>query len=170
MADVVRDLTMYKSTDGTPNHGIIYSGSDSIEIIQKFTIPAETDVASIIRLCEIPSNFILTAGSISYDGAPGTGAMDVGIYETEEHGGEAIDIDAFIDGQAITSPGSTSLLDALAIGDLDKTIYELAVELGSSREDTSSYRQSYVLGLTVNTAAVDAASVCVLKASLVRKS
>lgn len=169
MANTVRDLSPYKSTDGTPNHGIIYSGSDAIDIIQKFTITDETDAASIIRLCEIPSNFVLESGSIAYDGVPTTGTIDVGLYETEEHGGGAIDVDAFIDGQAITTAGSTSLLAAVAIGNLDKTIYELAQTLGSSRDDVSSSRQAYVLAITT-TVALDADCVCVLKARLVRKS
>lgn len=170
MADVVRDVTTYKSTDNTPKHGILYAGADSLEIIQKFTILDESDTDSVYRLCELPSNFVITAGNISYDGAPSAGAIDLGLYETEEHGGGVIDADAFIDGQAITSAGSTTVLDNLAVADLDKTIYELAEELGSSREDTSAYRQAYVMGLKVVTAATDADSVCVLKLSLARRS
>lgn len=165
------DLTMYKSTDGTPKHGILATGSDTIDIIQKFTIPNTSSVASVLRLCEVPSNFVLTAGSIQFDGE-NTGAMtiDAGLFETEEHGGEVIDVDCFVDGQAVNSAGSVSLLAAVAIGDLDKTLYEYAKAKGVSRTDVSSSRQAYVLGVTLGAAAADADNVCVLKATFVRKS
>jgi hypothetical protein len=167
----VVDLTMYKSTDGTPKHGILATGSDTIDIVQKFTIPDTSTVTSVLRLCEVPSNFVLTAGTIQYDGG-NTAAMtiDAGLFETEEHGGGVIDVDCFVDGQDVSSAGSVSLLDAVAIGDLDKTMHELVVAKGVSRTDKSSTRQAYVLGITLGVEDADADNVCVLKATFVRKS
>lgn len=169
MADVVRDVECYKSTDGTPVHAIKATGADSLEIILKYEIPDESDAASIFRLCEVPSNFVLTAGTLTWEEVTGCTDNNLGLYENAEHGSGVILADMFIDGQSFAAGGSVSVLTNLNIEHLDKTFYELAETLGVSRDDVSSSRQSYVIGLSLVNKST-AAGTIVLKLSLARKS
>jgi hypothetical protein len=162
------DERLYKSSDGTPVHAIKAAGTDTLQIVAKITLDQDTAVNYKVAVCEVPSNFVIVGGSLEMDGAA-TGNVDLGLFETEEHGDTEIDGDMFIDNQDVTTAGSTSVLSNVALADQDKTIYELANKVATFDYGSAS-RQAFVLGLTVKTMIQAADSVSILRVNLARKS
>jgi len=161
----VVDLTTYKSTDNTPIDAVTVAGADSLMVVAKGTITDTNSIASIYRLAEIPSNYIPVSGEITCDAITSVNDADLGLYETEEHGGAVIDVDALMDGGDLSSalaPGAgLSPISAVTIANQNKALYLLA-------SDVSSERQTYVLALTINAAATATGSF-IVRLHLVRR-
>lgn len=161
----VVDLTTYKSTDNTPIDAVTVAGADTLVVVAKGTITNGNDIASIYRLAEIPSNFIPVGGEITCDAITGVNDADLGLYETTEHGGAVIDVDALMDGGTLASalaPGAgLSPISAVTIANQNKALYLLA-------SDVCSERQTYVLALTIN-AAASATGSFIVRLNLVRR-
>jgi len=161
----VVDLTTYKSTDNTPIDAVTVAGADSLMVVAKGTITDTNSIASIYRLAEIPSNYIPVSGEITCDAITSVNDADLGLYETEEHGGAVIDVDALMDGGDISSAlppgGGLSPISAVTIANQDAALYTLA-------GDVSSERQAYVLALTINAAATATGTV-IVRLTLVRR-
>lgn len=162
------DERLYKSSDGTPVHAIKTAGTDTLQIVAKITLDQDTAAGHRVAVCEVPSNFVIVGGSLEMDGVP-TGNVDLGLFETEEHGDTEIDEDMFIDNQDVTTAGSTSVLSEVALADQDKTIYELANEVADFDYE-SACRQAFVIGLTVAHVIQGDDSVSILRVKLARKS
>ena len=58
------------------------------------SVPAALSATSIIRLCQVPSNAVVTDLRLS-SGAQAAGVADVGIYRTNNDGGAVVDADFF---------------------------------------------------------------------------
>jgi len=161
----VVDLTTYKTTDNTPIDAVVVAGADCLEVIAKANITSGDSATSIYRIAEIPSNYVPVGGEITCDALTGLDDVDLGLYETEEHGGGVLDVDALVDGGDLTSalaPGSgLSPISAVTIANQDAALHSLV-------SDVCSERQSYVLALTINKDAAATGVVCV-KLRLVRR-
>jgi len=161
----VVDKTQYKTTDNTPADAIRVSGADMLTVVAKASITNGDSATSIYRIAEIPSNFVPVGGEITCDAITNVNDADLGLYETAEHGGAVIDVDALVDGGDVSSalaPGSgLSPISAVTITNQDAALYTLA-------SDVSSERQTYVLALTIN-ADAQATGVVVVRLNLVRR-
>jgi len=161
----VVDLTVYKTTDNTPIDAVTVGGADSLTVVAKGTITNGNSSTSIYRLAEIPSNYIPVGGEITCDAITGIDDADLGLYETAEHGGAVIDVDALVDGGNLSSalaPGSgLSPISAVTIANQNAALYTLA-------SDVSGERQAYVLALTINKNA-SATGSFIVRLNLVRR-
>jgi len=144
----VVDLTTYKkSASNIPVDAIHAGGADMLTIVARGTITNGNTSASIYRIAEIPSNYVPISGEITCAAITGIDDADLGLYETDEHGGAVIDVDALLDAGDLTAalaPGSgISPVSAVSLANQGKALYLLA-------SDVSSERQAYVLALTIN--------------------
>jgi len=111
-------------------------------------VPAALSATSIIRLCQIPSN-ARVSGVTFYSGAQGAGAVDIGIYQTNDKGGAVVDADLF--GSAVgvtTAVVGTSVLDESG----QFSIPEMAMPLWRVLGLTADPHRAYDVAATVTTA------------------
>ncbi len=144
----VVDLTTYKkSTSNIPVDAIHAGGADHLTIVARGTITNGNTSASIYRIAEIPSNFVPVGGEITCAAITGIDDADLGLYETDEHGGAVISVNALADALDLTGAlalgNGLSPVKDIALADQGKALYLLA-------SDVSSERQAYVLALTIN--------------------
>ena len=155
---VVDKTTYKKSSSGIPVDAIQACGTDVLYVLASFPITDGDSIASIYRIAEIPSNYVPVGGEITCDAITSVNDADLGLYETDEHGGAVIDVDALVDGADLSSalaPGSgLSPISAVTIANQDAALYTLA-------SDVSGERQAYVLALTINAAATATGTVIV---------
>lgn len=161
----VVDLTTYKTTDNTPKSAITVAGSDSLFVLARATITNGNSSGSIYRIAEVPSNFVPVGGEVTCAALTGLDDVDLGLYETAEHGGAVISVNALADALDVTSalaPGAgLSPIENIAIANQGKALYSLA-------SDVSSERQAYTLAITINKNAAATGDI-VVKLWLVRR-
>lgn len=58
------------------------------------SVTAALSITSIIRMCEVPSNAVVTAVHFQ-SAAQGAGKFDVGVYRNNKDGGAVVDVDLF---------------------------------------------------------------------------
>lgn len=91
-------------------------------------VSTATDTADEIRFCRIRSNAVIKQVLLSCDAVAVGGAMDVGIYRTDDDGGAVVDADHFASAQVVT----TALVDSnvahesgvYGVEDKDKPLWE----------------------------------------------
>jgi hypothetical protein len=66
-------------------------------------VSASEDVGDELRFFRVRSNAVIKQVLLSCDAVTGTGAMDVGIYQTDDNGGAVVDADHFASAQVVTS-------------------------------------------------------------------
>ena len=163
----VVDNTIYKNTTNVPIDAVAVAGQGggTLDIVAKIAITNGNSIASIYRICEVPSNFIPVSGEITCDAITSVDDADLGLYENAENGGAVIDVDALMDGGDLSSalaPGAgLSPISAVTIANQNAALYTLA-------GDVSSERQTYVLALTINKAATATGNV-IVRLKLVRR-
>ncbi len=168
----VVDNTLYRNTTNIPIDAVAVAGQGggTLDIVAKIPMLSTDDSGSIYRICEVPSNFIPVSGEITCSALTTLTDVDLGLYETPEHGGAVIDVNALADALDFSSalvPGSgLSPISAVTIGDQNKSLYLLAND--GSAVDVSSERQTYTLALTTN-ANCDADGTVILRLKLVRR-
>lgn len=80
----------------------IKSTSKLQEAIGIATVSATQASGDIIRFCRVPSNARVSQVLLSTGDATTAGAMDIGVYQTEDNGGAVVDADLFASALALT--------------------------------------------------------------------
>lgn len=97
MAVVPYKSTAITNRDATPpvqtNRALVKG--PLLVAVAKFEIAAGDDDGSTLRICELPSNAIVTSVRIWNDAITGSTSWDVGLYQTTLNGGAVIDADLF---------------------------------------------------------------------------
>jgi len=163
------DQKLYESSDNTPKHAIMTAGTDTLWVNTKIVIDEDTAAGTVIAVCEVPSNFVVVGGALENDAAPSAGDYSLGLYETEEHGGEVINVSMFIANQAVDGANTASIFEEIALADQDKTLYELANE-EADFDMESATRQAFIVGLRVISQVEGGDSTMMLRIKLARKS
>lgn len=134
-----------------PYAGYKFSGADVIEIVAQIEITNGDGAGSIYRIGQVPSNYIPIGGEINCEAVTSLNDADLGLYETDEHGGGVLDKDCFVDGVDLSSalvPGSGhDALKSIGVTEIGKRLCDLANIAQGAGE-----RQSYMLALTANAA------------------
>ncbi len=143
------DVKLYENSDGDPVKAYKVAGVDSIEILAEIDITNGDGAGSIYRIAQIPANYIPVWGEINCEAVTSMNDNDLGLYETDEHGGAVIDKDCFVDGADHSS--------ALVIGSgtnaiKDLTTLKLGDTLNTLAGNADGARQAYTLALTANAA------------------
>lgn len=120
----------------------------SWEAVGTCEVAASSDVgppASTYRLCRVPSNARISQVLAWADASGNAGQLNIGIYETPENGGAAVDADFFIAG-ANFDPGGGAAINAMDvthgnssgfnIDDAEKPLWEV---LGLSADPQKDY-------------------------------
>lgn len=106
------------------------------------------DATDILNFVFIRSNAVVRRVNLYCDAITSTGAMDVGLYQTADNGGAAVDVDFFASAQVVTTALSgTNIAHESAvygIDDLDKPLWEA---LGLSEDP----QRLYVVAGTITT-------------------
>ena len=71
-------------------------------------VSTATDAADELRFCRVRSNALVKRVLLSCDAVAVGGAMDVGVYRTDDDGGAVVDADFFASAQVVT----TALVDS----------------------------------------------------------
>lgn len=110
------------------------------EAIGTKQVPASASIASIIRLCRIPSNARTSQVIYSGDAFDTTGAGDIGIYQTAANGGAVVDADFFASALLMTTalPNTVCTHESGVFGveDVEKPLWEA---LGLSADPMRDY-------------------------------
>ena len=89
---------------------------------------ASASIASIYRLCRIPSNARISQVIASCDAFDTTGAGDIGIYQTAANGGAVVDADFFASALLMTTalPNTVCTHESGVFGieDVEKPLWE----------------------------------------------
>lgn len=130
-----------------PYAGYKFSGSDEIVIVAQIAITNGDGAGSIYRIGQVPSNYIPVEGEINCEAITGLTDADLGLYETDEHGGAVLDKDLLVDGVDLSSalvPGAGhDALKSIGVTNIGKRLCDI-----STIADGSAERQSYMLALT----------------------
>lgn len=91
-------------------------------------VTTSTDAADEIRFCRVRSNALIKNVLVSSDAAITSGAMDIGIYRTDDDGGAVVDADFFASalavGSGLTLSNATHESAVYGIEDRDKPLWE----------------------------------------------
>ncbi len=159
--------TLY--TKDTVTHGMKTAGAALLQIVVPFEVPQAYDQHSTIRLCQVPSNFVIVKGAITSAGLSTDLTANLGLYETAEDGGAEVDDDLFITGGAALNTAGSYPIDQIAVADQGKAVWELADGVDDYDCD-SSKRQAFDVVLKVVASGDTADEKCVFKMLLARKS
>src|SRR5690554_6656324 len=105
MAVVTTKSQAITNRDATPkviNDARVTKG-DLVEAVDVAELANGDSIGSKIILCSVPSNARISQVLLSCDAISTTGAADVGLYDTTENGGDAVDADFFASAQDLTS-------------------------------------------------------------------
>ncbi len=100
-------------------------------VLKEMSIPVAITAAGnltgdILRLCTLPTSAIITEVLVGCTAITDLDDADLGVYETLENGGAAINADCFMDGQTLeTASKVLNGLGAVAVADLHKDIKDL---------------------------------------------
>lgn len=128
MADV--DSTLISNRAASPR----VANDPWTNAVIKTTGPAQLEVSTAedsgdeLRFCRVKSNAVVAAVLVSSDAAITSGAMDVGIYRTDDDGGAVVDADFFASalavGSGLTKSDQTHESGVYGIEDRDKPLWE----------------------------------------------
>ena len=162
---VVDQTTYKKSSANIPVDALHACGADQLYIVARATIVTGDNATSIYRIAEVPSNYVPVGGEITCAALTGLDDVDLGLYETDEHGGAVIDVNALVDAADVTlalaQGAGLNPVSAVSLANQGKALYALA-------SDVSSERQAYVLALTINKDCAAGGDI-VVKLALVRR-
>ncbi len=117
------------------------------------------DINTIYRLCRLPANAVMLQVEINNDSIAGLTDVDLGLYDTLEHGGAVKDADVYMDGadlHAGSAIGSeVSGLSNIGIADIGEQVYE------SAGDDVPTPGAEYDLCMTVNSEITGAGTIAV---------
>ncbi len=140
MADI--DTTLISNRAATPrvanspwtNARLKTTGPGQMEV------STATDAADELRFCRIASNAVVHGVLVSSDAAITSGAMNVGVYQTDDNGGAVVDADFFASalavGGGLTKSDATHESAVYGIEDRDKPLWEA---LGLSADPQIDY-------------------------------
>ena len=98
------------------------------------------DAADELRFCRIKSNAVVRQVNLYCDAVTSAGAMDIGLYQTDDNGGAVVDADFFASAQVVTSAlAGTNVAHesgVYGIEDLEKPVWEA---LGLSADPQIDY-------------------------------
>lgn len=141
------DIKLYEDSNGLPIKARKITGVDSIEIVAEIDTTSGEGAGSIYRIAQIPANYIPVWGEINCEAVTSMNDNDLGLYETDEHGGGVLDKDIFVDGadhsSALAIGSGTNAIKDLTTLNLGKTLNELV-------SNADGVRQAYTLALTAN--------------------
>lgn len=120
-------VTNADASSQTLNKKLISNGR-ARESIGKVAVANGDSIGSTLRFCRLHSSWRVSSIRVYCD-AVTSAAMDVGIYQTNENGGAAVDADRFASAQSIATAiltGTEILLESavLAPGDMEKPLWE----------------------------------------------
>lgn len=128
MADV--DSTLISNRAATPrvandpwtNAQVKTTGPGQLEV------STAEDAADELRFCRVASNAAVHAVLLSCDAIATAGAMDIGVYQTDDNGGAVVDADFFASAQVVTTALARSDVThesgVYGIEDRDKPLWE----------------------------------------------
>lgn len=142
MAVVTTKSQAITNRDATPkviNDARVTKG-DLVEAVGVAELASGDSIGSKIILCSVPSNARISQVLLSCDAISTTGAADVGLYDTTENGGAAVDADFFASAQdltsALTNSDVTHESGVFGIEDIEKPLWEA---LGLSADPHKDY-------------------------------
>lgn len=142
MAVANTKATLITNADATPpvlSGGILYNAGLRQAAGTVETLAAD-DAASVYRLCRIPSNARISSIQMASDAITGASATDIGVYQTAENGGAAVDDDFFATDVDISSATAFTeyMYEATAtnISKVEMPFWQL---LGLSADSNRSY-------------------------------
>lgn len=153
MAVVNRNSGLIANTVASPK--VLNSPAGGSPAVLKETIgvvtPAADDTAaSIHRFVRVPSNARISELRVTCAIASSAGAVDVGVYQTAENGGAAVDVDFFASAQALSGAAlaDADLLNESATNTLAKQAQPLWQALGIATVDP---QRDYDIAWTITT-------------------
>lgn len=120
------------------------------------SVTAALSGTSVIRMCSVPSNAIISELRFS-SAAQGGGTFDIGVYRTNGDGGAVVDSDFFATGVAVTSAVvNTDVLNESTTNTLAKQTQPLWQALGMSADPKTQLDLCLTVGtdITAGTGAV----------------
>lgn len=129
MAVVAYKSTAITNRDATPpvqTNRAFVKGPKYVALA-KFEIAAGDDDTSTLRICELPSNAVVTSIRIFNDAIANSTSWDVGLYQTTLNGGAVIDADVFASAVDISGglAGTELRFEAGTTGPIDYIEYRL---------------------------------------------
>jgi hypothetical protein len=144
--------TLVAAREAGRNVPLRLSGAVAREAVATVEVAADDDDNSVYRFCRVHSSWSLRALHLKNDAIAGGTAYHVGLYETAENGGAAVDADLFgtsVDLSSARVAPLDVLTEALDIATVEKRIWEL---LGLTVDPAREY-DLCLTGATVGTGA-----------------
>lgn len=120
------------------------------------SVTASLSATSVIRMCELPSNAVVTAVHFQ-SAAQGGGTFDIGVYRNNDDGGAVVDADFFASAVAVTSAvARTDVTNESAVNTLAKQMQPLwqAAGLSTDPGGTLDVALTVATDITTGTGAV----------------
>ena len=153
MAVVDKYVNADLEAGGYATSSINGGSSQSTPIVVTFEVAAGDDDGSVYRLFRINSQNSLAYFHFFNDAITGGTDYDIGLYETVDNGGAAVDADLFLDGGSMATASTANQIKD-AMGSVDRADYAKSVAelLGLTRDPNKEYDVA-ITGNTVGTAA-----------------
>lgn len=156
MAVVDRKSTALTNRDTAPriNNPPHLQGGTRLQARATFELANGDSIASIFRICQLPSNAIVNSIRLFCD-AITSGAGDIGLYKTTDAGSAVVAVSAYATAQSIASAivvGTECAFEARDIANVEKRVWEDA----GATSDPGGF---YDLALTLTAATTAAGTV-----------
>lgn len=139
------------STSANPFTSARISGDKVQRKLATVAVASGDDDGSVYRMFRVKSNFVISSLKKFSTALTSGTDWDLGIYETEENGGAAVDADVFADGVSLASADATGTelrfndSATAGVGTIEKALWELLPGL------TEDPNKEYDLCFTANT-------------------
>jgi hypothetical protein len=136
----------------------LFRGDQLVSVVCNFEVAAADSNGSVYRIAKLNKNLIPVEIWLTCSAMTGATDYDIGLYRTQENGGDAADADCFDDGTDV-SAGKTIAsplngLTDLGIDNIGDQIWQLAGAASSAAADPE-----YDLAVTANTVGTEAGTV-----------
>lgn len=130
-------VTRLDSNPRKPAHNRLL-GARARQAIATVAVAAADDDGTTLRMTRLPSSAMVSSIMLASDALGTSAAYDVGIYETAENGGAAVDDDVFASAVALSSAVTPTEVrfEAGNIADVEKPLWEL---LGLTEDPNKEY-------------------------------
>jgi len=155
MAVVNRTSNLITNNNATPrvaNNANAGQNADLKETVGLVTPAADDSATSVQRYVRVPSNARVSELKITCAQASTAGALDVGVHETTENGGAAVDADFFATAQSLSAAAlnDADILNESTTNTLAKQVQPLWQALGLSADPRRDYDITATISTTFN--------------------
>jgi hypothetical protein len=138
VVDVKSPLITNRDANPRVSNAATFQGGRVRSACAVVTVTNSDSIASIFRLCTVPSNARIRSVRL-YCGAITSAAADIGLYQTTANGGAVVAVGAYATAQTIATANALGIECAFEARTIDKAAQRVWQDAGLAADTTREY-------------------------------